>query len=151
MIFDHLNNISLYQGLSSDLYLGLEFIKQATPNLSVGTHQLNPWVRAIVSEYETKPVSEYGFEAHKKYIDIQGLLIGEERVAFLPIEQLTETHPYSEEKEAAFYAAEGVKAQEMTIGNGYFAIFHPQDGHMPQLCVAEQMRVKKVVVKVKIK
>ena len=40
-----------------------------------------------------------------------------------------------------------VKA-EMTIGNGYFAVFYPQDGHMPQLCIDEPRMVKKVVVKV---
>ena len=38
----------------------------------------------------------------------------------------------------------------MTIGGGYFAIFFPQDGHMPQLSVDEPMMVKKVVVKIEI-
>ena len=107
-------------------------------------------MKAIVSEYETKVKNEVGFEAHRKNIDIQYLLKGEERIACMPIEKLTETEPYSEEKDAAFYAAEGVAAQTMTIGGGYFAIFFPQDGHMPQLCVDEPEMVKKVVVKVAI-
>lgn len=38
----------------------------------------------------------------------------------------------------------------MTIGDGFFAVFYPQDCHMPQLCVDEPMKVKKVVVKVEI-
>ena len=148
MIFDHLANISLYKTLSPDIYAGLTYLQQLSPDIAPGIYQITPRVKAIVSEYETKVKNEVGFEAHRKNIDIQYLLKGEERIACMPIEKLTETDPYSEEKDAAFYTADDVKAQEMTIGNGYFAIFFPQDGHMPQLCVDEPQMVKKVVVKV---
>ncbi|MBO4719674.1 MAG: YhcH/YjgK/YiaL family protein [Prevotella sp.] len=148
MVFDKIDKIELYKGLSDDIYEGLKFLKQADSNLAVGTYQVCPGVKAIVSEYETKTNNEYGFEAHKQYIDIQGLLFGEERVACLPIEKLKETKPYSEEMDAAFYSADE-QPQEMIIGNGYFAIFYPQDGHMPQLCIDSPKKVKKVVVKVK--
>ncbi len=150
MIFDHINNIETYKGLSPDLYEGLKFLKQATPDLAVGTYQVTSRVKAIVSEYETKVKNEVGFEAHCKNIDIQYLLKGEERIACCPVEKLIVTEPYSEEKDAAFYAVEGVKAQELTIGDGYFAVFYPQDAHMPQLCVDKPMSVKKVVIKVEI-
>ena len=150
MIFDHIINIGTYKGLSHDIFEGLNFLRDVKPDITPGTYQLTPRVKAIVSEYETKVKNEVGFEAHRKNIDIQYLLKGEERIACMPIEKLTETEPYSEEKDAAFYAAEGVVAQTMTIGGGYFAIFFPQDGHMPQLCVDEPEMVKKVVVKVAI-
>lgn len=148
MIFDRLSNILTYKALSPDIYAGLEFLHQLSPDIAPGTYQLTPRVKAIVSEYETKMKNEVGFEAHRKNIDIQYLLKGEERIACMPIEKLTETEPYSEEKDAAFYAVEGVAAQTMTIGGGYFAIFFPQDGHMPQLCGDKPEMVKKVVVKV---
>ena len=148
MIFDHISNRSLYKTLSPDIYEGLEYLKQISADIAIGTYQITPRVKAIVSEYETKVKNEVGFEAHKKFIDIQYLLKGEERIACYPVEKLTESMPYSEEKDAAFYSEDGVKAQEMIIGNGYFAIFFPQDGHMPQLCVDEPEMVKKVVVKV---
>lgn len=150
MIYDKIDNIEYYKGLSPNIALALDFLKQMKPDTAVGTYQINPRVKAIVSEYETKIQNEYGFEAHRKNIDIQFLLTGEERIACIPIEKLKATDPYDEEKDAAFYAAENVKAQEMTIGNGYFAIFYPQDGHMPQLCISEPMVVKKVVIKVTI-
>ena len=150
MIYDKISNLNTYKTLSPDIYAGLEFLHQLSPDIAPGTYQLTPRVKAIVSEYETKVKNEVGFEAHRKNIDIQYLLKGEERIACMPIEKLTETEPYSEEKDAAFYAAEGVVAQTMTIGGGYFAIFFPQDGHMPQLCVDEPKMVKKVVVKVEI-
>lgn len=149
MIFDHINNIETYKGLSPDIYAGLSFLKHASKELAVGVYEITPRVKAIVSEYETKQVNEYGYEAHKKNIDIQYLLQGEERIACMPIEKLTETKPYSEENDAAFFTV-NTKPQEMTIGDGYFAIFYPQDGHMPQLCVEKQDKVKKVVIKVEL-
>lgn len=162
MVYDTFDNIEIYKGLSEDIYEGLKFLKQATPGLSSGIHEINPRVKAIVSEYETKAISEYGYEAHKKFIDIQYLLKGSEKVCCLPIEQLKEMKSYSEENDAAFYAVlahqtsdlshqtSSVRPQEVTIGNSFFAIFYPQDGHMPQLCVNTPETVKKVVIKVKI-
>lgn len=150
MIYDRITNINTYKGLSPDIYEGLKFLRQVSPDIAVGTHQINPRVNAIVSEYDTKKVNEHGYEAHRKNVDIQYLLLGEERMACLPIERLKETKPYSEENDAAFYAAD-LRPQELILGNGYFAVLFPQDGHMPQLCIDEPVPVKKVVVKVRIK
>lgn len=149
MIYDKIDNIDFYKGLSPNIALALDFLKQMKPDTAVGTCQINHRVKVIVSEYETKLQNEHGYEAHRKYIDIQYLLSGEERIACLPVERLKETKPYNEEKDAAFYAAD-LKPQEMTISDGYFAVFFPQDGHMPQLCVDKPMKVKKEVIKVEI-
>lgn len=149
MIFDHISNIATYKGLSPNIALGLDFLKQMKPDTAVGVYQINRYVKAIVSEYETKAENKYGYEAHRKNIDIQYLLSGEERIACLPIERLIETKAYNEENDAAFYNA-NTKPLEMTIGNGFFAIFFPQDGHMPQLCIDKPMKVKKVVIKIEV-
>lgn len=149
MIYDNISNLELYKSLSPDIYEGLKFVKDVDANIANGVYQINPRVKAIVSEYETNAENKYGYEAHKKYMDIQIKLKGLERVACLPIERMKEEQPYSEEKDAAFYSAT-VSPQEMTIGDGYFAIFYPQDGHMPQLCIDKPTMVKKVVVKVQI-
>ena len=111
---------------------------------------MSPHVKAIVSEYTTKEKNEYGYEAHREYIDIQYLVSGNEKICCLPLEYLKETKPYNKEIDAAFYGEEDVKPQELLLGNGYFAVFFPQDGHKPQLCVGKPSPVKKVVVKVKI-
>lgn len=145
MIYDKIGNLELYKGLSKDIYLGLEFLKNATPDIKNGVRELSPRVKAIVSEYKTKEVNEYGFEAHKKFIDIHYLPKGSEKICCLQSDQLKETKPYSEENDVAFYTA-NTSPIEMTLGNGYFAVFYPQDGHMPQLCINEPMVVKKIVV-----
>lgn len=71
MIFDHLSNILTYKGLSDDIYAGLEFLHQLSPDIAPGTYQITSRVKAIVSEYETKVKNEVGFEAHRKNIDIR--------------------------------------------------------------------------------
>ena len=149
MIYDKIDNVEIYKGLSDDIYEGLKFLKSATPDLACGVHEINPRVKAIVSEYETKAVNENGYEAHRKFIDIQYLLKGSEKNCCLPIEKLKETKPYKEEIDAAFYEAE-VPVQELLLGEGYFAIYWPQDGHMPCLNSEGAKTVKKVVVKVEL-
>jgi YhcH/YjgK/YiaL family protein len=149
MVYDKIDNIETYKGLSEDIYEGLKFLKNVTPELANGVHEINPRVKAIVSEYETKAVNENGYEAHKKFIDIQYLLKGTEKNCCLPIERLKETKPYKEEIDAAFYKTE-ISTQELMLGDGYFAIYFPQDGHMPCLNEAGVKKVKKIVVKVEL-
>lgn len=151
MIYDHISNIATYRDLSTNIALGLDFLKQMNPDTAVGVYQINQKVKAIVSEYETKTKNEYGYEAHRKNIDIQYLLSGEERIASLPIERLKVTKAYNEENDAAFYAADlDLQPSYLNLLPDYFAVFFPQDGHMPQLCVSKPSKVKKVVIKVKL-
>lgn len=150
MIYDKIDNIEIYTTLSEDIRLGLEWIRDAKPDVKKGVNVLSSRVKAIVSGYSTKEANENGYEAHRDYIDIQYLISGEEKICCLPLEYLKEAKPYNKEQDAAFYEETTIKPQEFLIGNGYFTILFPQDGHMPQLCVDEPQMVKKVVVKVKI-
>ena len=147
MVYDKIDNIETYKGLSEDIYEGLKFLKNASIDLACGVHEINSRVKAIVSEYETKAVNENGYEAHKKFIDIQYLLKGSEKNCCQPIERLKVIKPYKEEIDAAFYEAD-IPAQELMLGDGFFAIYWPQDGHMPCLKLCEIEKVKKIVVKV---
>lgn len=150
MIYDKIDNWETYAGISADIHLGLKWLRDVNPDIANGVYEINPRVKATVSEYETKIVNEFGYEAHRDYIDIQYLIRGEEIINSLPLEYLKETKPYNKEIDAAFYEETNIKPQELLLGNGYFAILFPQDGHMPQLCVSEPVKVKKVVIKVKL-
>ncbi len=152
MIYDKIENLETYAGLSEGIREGLAYLKQMSPETPVGVYEISPRARAIVSEYVTKPVNEKGFEAHREYIDIQYLLAGEEQIACQPLEYLKETTAYDPAKDILFLADTGlIPAQRLPIGNGCFAILFPQDGHMPCLSLREPVKVKKVVVKVKMK
>lgn len=62
MVYDKISNIALYKGLSTDIYEGLLFLNAVTKDLEDGVYVVNPRVKAIVSEYTTKEVNEYGYE-----------------------------------------------------------------------------------------
>ena len=150
MIYDKLDNIETYEGISPDILLGLKWLRDVNPDIANGVYEINPRVKAIVSEYTTKEINGNGYEAHREFVDIQYLISGEEVVNSLPLEYLNELRAYNKESDAAFYVETGIKPQELLLGNGFFAILFPQDGHMPCLCTNEPVKVKKVVVKVHI-
>lgn len=150
MIYDHINNVRNYMGLSAALDIGLDYLSKAISDQSFGTVEICDDVKATISEYTTKEINENGFETHRRYIDIQMPLYGLERIDYMSEEPLKETKPYNEDNDIAFCFSES-KPVELTIGNGYFAIFFPQDGHMPQLCVDEPELIKKLTLKVNCK
>ena len=150
MIYDKIDNLETYAGLSEDILLGLKWLRNVKPDVEPGVYELSSRVKAIVSEYTTKEVKDNGYEAHRQYIDIQYLISGKEKIKCLPLEYLKEKKAYSAENDAAFYEENGVKPSDLLLDNGFFALFFPQDAHMPQLSVGNPESVKKVVIKVKI-
>ena len=164
MIYDKIKNIELYKGLSDDIYAGLKYLEEMSPDIAPGTYEINPRVKAFISEYTTKPENEKGYEAHQKNIDIQYLLKGTEKIACLPVDELQETQPYDKDTDAAFYESNlrpstsdlrplTSDLRPLTFDLRpltSFALFFPQDAHMPQLCIDTPEEVKKVVIKVKI-
>lgn len=149
MIYDKIDNWKTYAGVSEGIREGLEYLAGMNGTEEIGVHVISPRAKAIVSEYTTKEINEKGYEAHKEFIDIQYLLSGEEVIACLPLEDLTETVPYNPDKDILFYKDQGTAPVKLPIGHSYFAILFPQDGHMPCLQSSGPCKVRKVVVKVK--
>ena len=146
MIYDHIKNISLYKGLSPALDAGLDFIGKASKTIPNGTSFIEHDVKVIVSEYATKVKNENGFEAHRKYIDIQFPIEGLETVKCCPIDFLEVSTVYNEENDYILFSDKD--GSMLTIGNGYFIVLFPDDGHMPQLCVDKPEFFKKITLKV---
>lgn len=147
MIYDHIKNIGLYKGLSAALDTALDFIATASAELENGTTMLDNGVKIIVSESETRLVNEKGYEAHKRFADVQLALRGQELIRCKPLDQVVETIPYNEEKDAARYA--DCPGADLVIGNGYFLVVFPDDAHEPLLAAdAQPALVKKLVAKV---
>ena len=104
---------------------------------------------ATVTQYYTKSRDVARFEAHRKYIDIQYVISGEEMIGVAPATSKGEIlQPYDEAKDLEFMAVnEGV---ELKATPQKFFLFFPSDIHRPSLSVADSSQVKKIVVKVKI-
>jgi len=87
MIIDSLENSSRYECLHPRFKAALEFLKrpdiEATP---IGRLELDgALLFALTQEYETKPIHDGKLEAHKKYIDIQFIVSGEEFIGYAPL------------------------------------------------------------------
>lgn len=100
---------------------------------------------ANVDEYTTRPVEQCRLEVHRRYLDIQYMVRGVERIGFTPFEGLDVLTPYDETRDVGFYKG-GFDC--VTLRQGMFAVFAPHDAHAPQIAVGEPMPVKKIVVKV---
>lgn len=99
-----------------------------------------------VDDYITKDKSETKYESHRKYIDLQYVIEGEELMGLTTLDKVKVSEPYNEEKDLAFYEFEGGEYITTTPKN--FVIFFPEDLHRPVMKVNENSRVKKIVVKI---
>lgn len=146
MIFDTLENALRYGGLGSGLPAALKYLLETDlASLPVGRIDLDEdRLYVLVQEYATKPVAQGKWEAHRRYIDVQYLASGRERMGFanLGTLQLGEYHP-----EKDFQALSGT-GNYVEVLAGAFVIFFPEDAHMPGLCVDQPEPVRKIVLKV---
>lgn len=152
MVLDHVKNWEAYAALHHKFPEAFRFIAKAVAeDLPVGKYELDgDALYASVQAYTTKQVADAKFEGHQRYIDIQYIASGTEVMQILEIGKATETVPYDDAKDCAFYADPQGEAAQALCHAGDFAIFFPQDIHKPGLCRNETPSpVKKILVKIK--
>jgi biofilm protein TabA len=104
---------------------------------------------ATVSEAMTKNEEDAKFEAHRKYIDIQHVIVGAEQMSISPLaDKLDEVTAYDPAKDVEFMTVKETSSFEATPDK--FFIFFPSDIHRPSVKIGENKMVRKVVVKVRI-
>jgi biofilm protein TabA len=104
---------------------------------------------APVSEYVTKNEDAAKFEAHRKYIDIQYVITGTEKMSVAPMTSLKQvTEPYEATKDVGFMTVN--QSKSFNADPKRFFIFFPSDIHRPGVKVDQNAQVKKIVVKVKV-
>jgi|WetSurMetagenome_2_1015567.scaffolds.fasta_scaffold719020_1 YhcH/YjgK/YiaL family protein len=148
MIFDQIKNAHLYFALGDRLAKALQYLSQTDfTNVEPGTYEIDGEnIFAIVQEYNSKPSSSAKWEAHKKYIDIQYMVSGKEKMGFTDSRKVIVLQEYHPNKDVTLYKGEG---NFLIAEEGHFAIFFPTDIHMPQLALNIPKEIKKVVVKVR--
>ncbi|PTY01068.1 YhcH/YjgK/YiaL family protein [Opitutus sp. ER46] len=95
-------------------------------------HELAHGVIAIEQAYETKPRPEGFFEAHRKFIDIQVLLAGDELMEVVDVAFAKEREAYQEARDLIVYE-DVPTASRLRLRGGEAAVFFPPDVHMPSL------------------
>jgi YhcH/YjgK/YiaL family protein len=158
MILDKIENWKLYASLGEDLAGGLKMLASGNlDTLPEGRHELDgDKLYASVQEYQPKAPADCRWEAHCQYIDIQYLVSGSEAMGYCPVEKLNVIELYDKQKDVAFFDQGPEVGTALKVGTKMFAIFFPQDAHMPMMSLDAfgnmgfAGRVKKIVVKVKV-
>lgn len=103
-------------------------------------------VYASVTMDSTKDFNKTNWESHRKYVDLQHIIDGEEKIGVVPIAEAKVKNEYNEKKEVANYTADG-KFYLATPGT--FFLFFPSDVHRPSISPRGNKPVKKIVIKIK--
>jgi YhcH/YjgK/YiaL family protein len=102
---------------------------------------------ALEQVYVPKARAAGFFESHRKYIDVQIIVEGEELMEVEDISRLTVTEAYSPERDFIKYG-DTTTASVLKMRAGDVAVFFPEDGHMPSLHWRGTGLLRKSVVKV---
>ena len=103
---------------------------------------------AQVFTYTSKPAAECKPELHRKYLDVQFWICGEELFGVAPSNGVGNCIEEIDERDLYFY--DGVANESYVHATkGCYAVFFPNDVHRPGTCVDGQpLTYRKVVVKV---
>ena len=150
MIYDRIDKLEAYMGISGNLDAAFDYLSGNAPDsLSDGKHTIDgDNVFMFVSSYETRDADAVKFESHRKYIDIQIVLVGRESCFYAPIASLEVSKPFDAEGDAALYEDPIDGGCPVRLTPGVFALFFPHDGHKPGCNLDGINTVRKAVVKV---
>lgn len=157
MIFDKLENLENYANVHPRFAAAIPFLKGLiAKNPENGRYNMLDCdvagaVYANVNSYQTNLLSDSSkMETHRKYIDIQIILEGEENI-YLPGTEtaLTVTKEYDGERDYELTAMPCIDSTvRLTMPAGSFAIFFAGEPHAPNHAVNESVFVRKIVGKV---
>jgi len=101
-----------------------------------------------VAAYYGKQKTDALYETHKKYVDIQYVIEGEEIIGLTTLDKVTVKEPYNQEKDIAFYDFDG--GNYLKASPEKFFLFFPEDVHRPFITTGDSVLIKKIVVKVRV-
>ena len=147
MVYDYLENAVLYEGLSEGIAQGLYALNDMDiAALEPGDYPIiGNDVFLKIQWYDSKPAEEVRFEAHRRYIDIQYIISGEEKIAIAPMRHIGRTLEAFPEKDLWFYEGSG---SEVLLRKGQFMILYPGEAHAPCIAVGTPAPVRKALVKI---
>ena len=148
MIYASLKGSDAARRRDARLEPGFAFLREMPPALADGKHDIGGGAHAIVSTYQTASPDEKKFEAHRKYIDLQCVVEGEEIVHVAHVSTLATADEYDETRDVAFFH-DPASHESIVLRAGYFAVFYPEDAHRPGMTAGgAPSTVRKVVVKI---
>jgi biofilm protein TabA len=148
MILDKLDNAGVYALLSPGFAKAFTVLGDASfLNQPDGRYEIDrDRIYALVQRYTTRPPEKCNLEAHRRYIDIQLIVTGEELIRVAPAQELELRQQYEAGNDKALYHPGG-RMSSVRLAARSFAVFFPHDAHMPCMQADGPAEVHKVVIK----
>ena len=127
----------------------IAFLESATKDTANGKYPFTEDCFVNVMDCNTKADCTAMMEAHDKFVDVQFLIDGEEKIFYTDRTPLELGEAYNEAKDRCFYKWE--KADVVTYKTGEAVVLYPQEAHLPGCAVNTPMVAKKAVMKVRAK
>ena len=149
MIIDSIKNAKKYYSVHPSFkaaFEALEKIDESTPNERITVDGDNIFIN--MAEYVNKNVDECAYESHKKYIDIQYVVSGEEYIDLCDQDILECTDNRLDTDDIAFFRNTD-KFSRADLTEGIFVVIFPGEAHKP--CIAPDgkgVKVRKAVAKI---
>ena len=149
MILDTLDNLEKYASLNPFFPKAIEFVKNTDlAALPLGRNEImGDEIFANVMEVQPRTKEEVPVEVHRKYIDIQIPISGDEVMGYIPLSDLPEGE-YSDANDVTLYPVGMLASDYVNVKRSMFTIFFPQDGHAPAVT---PVKVKKIIIKIAVK
>lgn len=148
MIADSLPHAARYYALHPLFRTAFDYLRQFPSGTPDGRHPIEgDRLFALPQSYETGSRTDKKFEAHRRFIDIQFILSGEEIIYHVPTERLEVSEPYHDERDVVFFR-DPIAASPTLLRAGDFSIYFPHDGHKPGCVHHTPVAVRKIVIKV---
>lgn len=146
MTTDSIANAARHYSLGPDIESALKYLESLDADIQPGRYEIDEACYAVVEDYETKPLDQKRWEAHRHHTDVQLVVSGRERMGYADRSQMRSAE-YDESKDLEFLDGAG-GGEFATAEAGTFVIFTPDDAHMPGVSIDGPEAVRKVVVKV---
>ena len=146
MIIDMLDNADRYLGFNKGFRRAFAYLmRDDLLKLEPGRYEVDTdRVYAIVEDAQGRDKNDAQLEAHKKYIDIQLVVKGTDNMGWKLRSSCSDiSKSYDEKMDILFFNDEPDAWFPVTAGT--FAIFSPEDAHMPLI---SEGRLRKVIMKV---
>ena len=152
MIFTNMNDEVQNKSLAKDIRFCIEFAKKnenkilslVNGSYDVGYNN----IKMNLGKYFTKKENDKFWESHKKYLDVQIMINGTEKVSVGDMRNM-DIKSFDAEKDLVIL--DGEKTFDIIMTTGDVLVFFPNDVHKPELNISENDNsgnIRKIVTKV---
>lgn len=148
MIYDALDNLSLYKSMYSYLDVVIDFLdKNELGNLKTGRYEiLNDKVYVNIVESVLQDEMDMFYEMHRQYLDLHIDIVGSELIKFADYNEMNIVKEYDRENDYCMLKGDSISS--CVLNKRHFLLCMIGEPHMPCLRYGTNTKIKKAIFKI---